>query len=41
MKKVTITEVMSICSSCYHEFDLKEIAYIDNDGDYICKECEE
>ena len=39
MEKIKITEVMAICSNCYHEFDLGEEAFIDKDGDYICKDC--
>lgn len=39
LKSVTIDKAMAICSNCYHEFDKGDRAFIDKDGDYVCKDC--
>ena len=41
MQEIVIDVYMAICSHCYYEFDLGEIAYIDEDEDYVCKNCAE
>jgi hypothetical protein len=39
MQPILCEQVMAICANCYVEFTIGEKVYVDQEGDYFCKDC--